>query len=61
MHWRRCGRYEEQIKQEPSNYDVWFDYVRLEEQAGDAARVRDVYERAIAQVPPLQEKRLWRR
>lgn len=24
-------------------------------------RVREVYERAIAQVPPAQEKRLWRR
>ena len=28
---------------------------------GDAARVRDVYERAIANVPPTQEKRHWQR
>jgi crooked neck len=25
------------------------------------ARVREVYERAVAQVPPSQEKRHWRR
>ena len=24
------------------NYDAWFDYVRLEENAGDPARVREV-------------------
>jgi crooked neck len=43
------------------NYDTWFDYGKLEESTGDVDRVREVYERAIAQVPPAQEKRLWRR
>lgn len=58
------------------NYDVWFDYARLEEGALkelrdegatveelDAAtdRTREVYERAVAQVPPGGEKRHWRR
>lgn len=28
---------------------------------GDVARVREVYERAIANVPPAQEKRFWKR
>jgi len=44
---------------------VWptprFDYVRLEEEEGDVERTREVYERAIAQVPPVQEKRFWAR
>ena len=50
---------------------MWFDYARLEEDAyradlGDGAnaspdRVREVYERAVAQVPPGAEKRYWRR
>lgn len=31
------------------------------ESDGDADTVREVYERAIANVPPLQEKRHWRR
>ncbi|EQB56555.1 hypothetical protein CGLO_03429 [Colletotrichum gloeosporioides Cg-14] len=53
--------YENQVKENPKNYDTWFDYTRLEETAGDADRVRDVYERAVAQVPPAQEKRFWRR
>ncbi|KAK2063865.1 TPR-like protein [Colletotrichum caudatum] len=53
--------YEAQVKENPKNYDIWFDYTRLEETAGDLDRVRDVYERAFAQVPPAQEKRFWRR
>ncbi|OLN92896.1 Pre-mRNA-splicing factor CLF1 [Colletotrichum chlorophyti] len=53
--------YEAQVKENPKNYDTWFDYTRLEETAGDVDRIRDVYERAVAQVPPAQEKRFWRR
>jgi len=49
---------------------VWFDYVRLEEdtvrtpmEEEDAAvnKVSDIYERAVAQIPPGQEKRHRRR
>ncbi|KAF8341219.1 TPR-like protein [Cantharellus anzutake] len=69
---KRRIQYEEEILQDPHNYDVWFDYVKLEEDAfrsesspeGEAAamnRVREVYERAVAQVPPASEKRYWRR
>lgn len=31
------------------------------ESDADADTVRDVYERAIANIPPIQEKRHWRR
>ena len=58
---KRRRLYEEQVKENPKNYDVWFDFARLEETGGDPDRVREVYERAIAQVPPTQEKRHWRR
>ncbi|RKP24063.1 hypothetical protein SYNPS1DRAFT_17693, partial [Syncephalis pseudoplumigaleata] len=58
---KRRVQYEEQIKENPRNYDTWFDYARLEEEAGDPERARDVYERAIAQIPPSEEKRHWRR
>lgn len=58
---KRRVQYEEQLKDNPKIYDVWFDYARLEETSGDVERVRDVYERAIAQIPPSQEKRHWRR
>ena len=55
---------------------MWFDYARLEEGAlkdirdegvtqdeeqAAITRVREVYERAVAQVPPGGEKRHWRR
>ena len=45
------------------NYDLWFDYTRLEEQANevDVERVRDVYERAISNKPLIMEKIHWRR
>ena len=58
---RRRVQYEDKIKENPKNYDVWFDYARLEESSQDPERVREVYERAIAQIPPTQEKRHWRR
>ncbi|KAI9252675.1 hypothetical protein BY458DRAFT_522730 [Sporodiniella umbellata] len=58
---KRRVQYEQEIDENPKNYDVWFDYAKLEESAGDSARVREVYERAIGQVPPAEEKRYWRR
>ena len=58
---KRRVQYEEEIKSEPQNYDIWFDFAKLEETGGDAERIRDVYERAIAQIPASQEKRNWRR
>ncbi|KAF8922103.1 hypothetical protein CPB85DRAFT_1371901 [Mucidula mucida] len=73
---KRRIQYEEELSHDGRNYDVWFDYSRLEEGAlqdlrteGGSAeeeetavgRVREVYERAVAQVPPGNEKRHWRR
>lgn len=58
---KRRVQYEEQLKDSPMNYDIWFDYARLEESSDDPDRTRDVYERAIAHLPPTQEKRHWRR
>ncbi|KAF2995819.1 NineTeen Complex (NTC) component [Curvularia kusanoi] len=58
---KRRVYYEEQLKENPKNYDAWIDFARLEETTGSTDRVRDVYERAIAQIPPTQEKRHWRR
>ena len=73
---KRRIQYEDELAQDGRNYDVWFDYARLEEGAlrdlhdegattgeedAAAGRVREVYERAVAQVPPGGEKRHWRR
>jgi crooked neck len=58
---KRRVQYEDELKQNPKNYDSWIDLARLEETGGDWDKVRDVYERAIAQIPPSHEKRHWRR
>ncbi|NWJ06558.1 CRNL1 protein, partial [Crypturellus undulatus] len=58
---KRRFQYEEEVKANPHNYDAWFDYLRLVESDADAETVREVYERAIANVPPIQEKRHWKR
>ena len=58
---KRRHQYEEELKTNPRNYDIWFDYVRLEESYGELDRVRDTYERAIANLPPAKEKKYWRR
>ena len=49
------------MAENPSNYDLWFDYARLEEDNGNETKIREVYERAISQVPPVNEKLYWRR
>jgi len=55
--------YEERVKANPYDYDAWFEYVAmLQEHAVNAAIIRDVYERAVAQVPPTTtDKNDWRR
>lgn len=73
---KRRIQYEEEVANDPFNYDTWFDFARLEEDALRAlrddgededqldkaiGRVREVYERAVANVPLANEKRLWRR
>ncbi|XP_033632294.1 crooked neck-like protein 1 [Asterias rubens] len=58
---KRRFQYEEEVRANPSNYDAWFDYLRLLETDSSEDTVREIYERAIANVPPAPEKRLWRR
>jgi crooked neck len=57
----RRQQYEKTLADDPYNYDCWFDYIRLEEQEGDLTLIRAVYERAVAQVPPVREKKYWKR
>ncbi|XP_062203772.1 uncharacterized protein LOC133905968 [Phragmites australis] len=58
---KRRFQYEDEVRKNPLNYDSWFDYIRLEENVGNKERTREVYERAIANVPPAEEKRYWQR
>lgn len=59
---KRRFQYEEFLSADSRNYDLWFDYVRLEELHGDTERVREVYERALgSSVWPPMEKAAWKR
>ncbi|KAL1204866.1 Protein STABILIZED1 [Cardamine amara subsp. amara] len=58
---KRRFEYEDEVRKNPLNYDSWFDYIRLEETVGNKDRIREIYERAIANVPPALEKRYWQR
>jgi len=58
---KRKFQYETELEANPSNYDAWFDLLRLVESEGDPETIRETYERAIANVPPTREKRFWRR
>ncbi|OEH75929.1 crooked neck family 1 protein isoform 2 [Cyclospora cayetanensis] len=53
--------YEEALHKNKCNYDGWIDYIRLEESTGNIERTRNVYERAVANTPPILEKRYWTR
>jgi len=57
--------YNERVEKDPYDYDAWFEFAKLEEDhapvegdknnrdnRGDPTAVREVYERAVAQVPP---------
>lgn len=58
---KRKFQYEQEITENPTNYDGWFDYIRLIESEGDVEVTRETYERAIANVPPANDKNFWRR
>eukprot|EP00937_MAST-01D_sp_MAST-1D-sp2_P004952 g4952.t1 len=72
---KRRVQYAAQLEANRHDYDTWFDLVRLEESAAAAAaaeesgdvggaareRVRETYEQAVSNVPPVAEKRYWRR
>ena len=58
---KRREQYEQLIANDKYNYDHWFDYCRLEETDGTLETCRDVYERAIANIPLIQEKKYWSR
>lgn len=53
--------YNKKLATDPLNYDTWFEYAKLEEDHGEFHAVRDVYERAVANIPPAQEKQYWKR
>lgn len=58
---KKRSEYERTLSEDPYHYDTWFDYTRLEEAEGNENKIREIYERSIANIPPIAEKRYWRR
>ena len=58
---KRRLQYEEEVTENPHNYDAWFDLIRLTISEGDQEAIRETFERAVANVPPSKEKQFWRR
>lgn len=56
---KRKYQYEQEVKENPSNYDAWFDYLRLVESEGNVDVIRETYERAIANVPPTKVREMY--
>lgn len=63
-------RIEEELKKTPEDYDLWYDYIKLEESHINInspsydkviIRIRDIYERAIGHIPPISVKKYWKR
>eukprot|EP01029_Cantina_marsupialis_P028682 TRINITY_DN777873_c0_g1_i1.p1 TRINITY_DN777873_c0_g1~~TRINITY_DN777873_c0_g1_i1.p1 ORF type:complete len:672 (-),score=135.79 TRINITY_DN777873_c0_g1_i1:143-2158(-) len=58
---RRRGEYVTNLENNPLQYDCWFDLIELEKEYGTLDSVRDVFERAVACLPPKKAKQVWRR
>lgn len=58
---KRKFQYEQEIEQNPLNYDAWYDYIKIIESEENIELIRETYEKAIANVPLSKEKQYWRR
>lgn len=67
---KQRAAYKKRVAADPMDYDAWFEYAKMEQENEEAAtsassaenKVREVYERAIANVPPsMEDKQHWRR
>jgi len=58
---KRRFYYEEQLKKNASDYDTWFEYIRLEETTDNVDAIRELYERALQQQPVIFRKEYWKR
>lgn len=59
---KRKLMYEDTLAKNPFDYDTWFDYILLAENEFSLDEVRDIYERAVANVPKDRTRKdCWRR
>jgi len=54
--------YQCRLQSSPRDYDGWFEYAKLIQDHGtNAEDVREIYEQAVSNIPPSQQKEHWRR
>lgn len=58
---KQRATYTKKTNQNPTDYDSWFEYARLEEAHGDPSSVRSIYDAATSNTPPSTEKKHWKR
>ena len=59
---KRRAHYERLVTEDSENFqDAFFNYIRMEEEAGEIDRAREMYERAVSRVPPGRDKKHWKR
>ena len=58
---KRRGIYKAKIAENALDYDAWFDLLNLEMSTKAVLVVRETFELAVLNVPPVEEKRYWRR
>lgn len=58
---KQRAQYKMRLAEDPFDYDGWFELAKLEEEHGQMETTRDVYERAVANIPPSSEKEDWKR
>jgi len=58
---KQRAEYKAKVEEEPTDYDSWLEWTKLEETHGSPGDVRDVFERAVSNVPPANDKKFWRR
>lgn len=61
IHNKRRIYYNGILKENPRNYDVWFDLIFMEQTSGNINKARETFERAVSNPPPAKEKRFWKR
>ncbi len=58
---KQRAEYNQRVGENPLDYDAWFEFAKLEEDHGQPEAVREIYERAISNIPPAHEKKYWKR
>ena len=58
---KQRAEYRAKVALDPADYDSWLEWSKLAATHGSPSDVRDVFERAVANVPPATDKKFWKR